>query len=609
MSITNKFPRSISNWCTVVALLVVLFSLFPQIHFWLVRGADWNGAFTVVQGDELLYSAYVNALVDGRPRRTDPASGRDDHPSAPLAESLFSIQFVPPYLIAVATRLLGLTTSTAFICLLAIQGLLASVAIAWLLTSLTGNKSFAALAVLFVICFGALAGGQGMIWLILKPDVRFLGFPFLRRFEPGVPFPLCFVFFTLVWKSFNATSRRAALLFAVFAGLTFATLVFSYFYLWTTCLAWFVAITALWLWMRRDSQVLRKVLVVSVPSLIALTLFGYFISKLPAAVNQAQVLTFTRGLDLFRIPEIVGAVVLVVLFLAIRKGRVSLKDPIVVFATSFLVLPFLVFNQQIVSGRSIQPFHYEVLIVNYVVLVGLALVVKLLHPPMKRRTVWLVVVLCICWASVELIFPAPIRSANDQRLDQMVPVLKRLNALATEDGTWEALRTTGQSRSLVFSPDYGISRLLPTWAPQGLLIGTGTASFQGLTEHERKEWIHLHLYYSGRDESFLRELLNDRVDDPFLTYFLKSTMFGPERVLLFLGWNSKPVTQPEIEEEVREYSAFTHSFTKDTALKRPIKYVITRNDVSADLTRVDRWYERDQGETWKDYTLFRVKIR
>jgi hypothetical protein len=312
---------------------------------------------------------------------------------------------------------------------------------------------------------------------------------------------------------------------------------------------------------------------------------------------------------LLRIPEIIGAVALVVLFLAARKGKVALSDPIVIFATSFLVLPFLVFNQQIISGRSIQPFHYEVLIVNYVVLVGLALVVKLLHPPIRTRTVVLLVVLCVSWAVVELIFPAPIRSANDRRLDQMVPVLKRLDSLASEDGTWEGLRTEGRSKKLVYSPDYGISRLLPTWAPQGLLIGTGTASFQGLSENERKEWIHLHLYYSGKDDLFLRELLTDRIDDPFLTYFVKSTMFGPERVLLFLGWNSKPITQPEIEEEVREYSAFVQNFGKHTALKRQMGYVITRNDVRTDLSRVDRWYERDQGEVWDEYTLYRVKLR
>src|SRR5215213_7722529 len=96
---TNK-TSSGWQWCALASIVIVILSLFPQIHFWVVRGSEWNGAFAVVQGDELLYSAYVNALINKRPRRTDPPAGSDDHPQAPLPESLFSIQFVPAYAIA-----------------------------------------------------------------------------------------------------------------------------------------------------------------------------------------------------------------------------------------------------------------------------------------------------------------------------------------------------------------------------------------------------------------------------------------------------------------------------------------------------------------------------
>jgi hypothetical protein len=51
---------------------MVLLSLLPQLHLWLVRGRDWNGGYVSPQGDELLYSAYINALIDGRTRKNDP---------------------------------------------------------------------------------------------------------------------------------------------------------------------------------------------------------------------------------------------------------------------------------------------------------------------------------------------------------------------------------------------------------------------------------------------------------------------------------------------------------------------------------------------------------
>jgi hypothetical protein len=589
----------------------VILSLVPQIHFWAVRGSEWNGAFTVLQGDELLYAEYVNALIDNRPRRTDPPAGRDDHPQAPQPESLFSIQVVPAYVIALFAKPFGMSASTAFILLLGIEGLLASLALCWLFTSLTGDKRFAAIAVLVVLSFGALAGGHGLIWLILKPDVRLVGLPFLRRYEPGVPFPLCFVFCTLMWKAFTASSRRTMIIIGFLAGLTLVLLVFSYFYLWTASLAWLACVALLWLVLRRVDapKVIATVIAVIVPLAVGLVVYGYLLTKLTSVAEKAQVLVFTRQPDLFRIPEIMGAFILGVLVIAVRRGRVLLTDPRFIFTASFGLVPFLVFNQQVITGRSLQPFHYEIFISNYVALAGLVMLVKLLNLAIPARTAFLVVLLCLSWAAVEVVVPSPIRSEKDVKLDQIVPVLRRLNVLAQTDGTWQGLRERGETSNMVFSPEFGVSRLLPVWTPQGLLLGTGTAVFQGLPQAQRKEWIYLHLYYSGKDEAFLRELLNDRIDDPYLTYFISSNVFGPERILLFLGHNAERVSQTEIETEVAKYATFARSFSRSNALTRPVTYVITHAAEGFDFSRIDQWYERDQGERVGDYVLYRVKLR
>ena len=90
---------------------IVLLSIMPQLRFWLARGSQWQGAYATLQPDELKYSAYINALIDGRPRRNDPSTGHDHNPITPLPESLFSIQFLPAYAIAwtarIARRLAG----------------------------------------------------------------------------------------------------------------------------------------------------------------------------------------------------------------------------------------------------------------------------------------------------------------------------------------------------------------------------------------------------------------------------------------------------------------------------------------------------------------------
>src|ERR671924_508746 len=83
------------RWGVLAALAMVFLALYPQINLWLVPGREWNGAYVTVHGDESAYSAYIQALIDGRPRRSNPYTGWDDIPSRPQPESLFSIQFLP----------------------------------------------------------------------------------------------------------------------------------------------------------------------------------------------------------------------------------------------------------------------------------------------------------------------------------------------------------------------------------------------------------------------------------------------------------------------------------------------------------------------------------
>src|SRR6266436_8959163 len=100
------------KWCVLPSMAMVLLSLIPQIHLWILRGRDWNGAYVSPQGDEPLYSAYINSLIEGRPRKNDPFGGTDGSSTAPLPESIFSIQFLPAYAIALPARALGASAST-----------------------------------------------------------------------------------------------------------------------------------------------------------------------------------------------------------------------------------------------------------------------------------------------------------------------------------------------------------------------------------------------------------------------------------------------------------------------------------------------------------------
>src|SRR5687768_13823957 len=107
---TNK-RRIRWKFGVLAGLAVVAVTMIPQLRLWLDRGGEWHGAYAIVDPDELVYSAYLNAIINGRPRRNDPYFGGVgiNH------ETYFSIQFFPAYALAFVANLFGISTATVFI--------------------------------------------------------------------------------------------------------------------------------------------------------------------------------------------------------------------------------------------------------------------------------------------------------------------------------------------------------------------------------------------------------------------------------------------------------------------------------------------------------------
>ncbi|MDX6498583.1 MAG: hypothetical protein QOG23_1843 [Blastocatellia bacterium] len=592
-------------------MAMVLLSLIPQINLWVIRGRDWNGAYATLQGDEFLYSAYVNALIDGRPRRTDPFAGQDSTPQLPLPESSFSTQFLPAYALALPARGFGISASTIFIILMGLAGLLSSLSLYWLLGLVTGDKKVAAFGVVLVLCCGALAGGQGIVGVLFGQQ-RSAFVPFLRRYQPAVVFPLFFVFCALVWKMLVVDRKRLALLCSALAGLTFAVLVFSYLYLWTAALAWFVSFALFWIFLRPRTERWSSVMVLSLTTVIAVFSFipyAVLVSHRSASLAEAQILVRTHQIDPFHIPEMIGAILLAAIIVAIRLGRIKRREPRVIFALSLAVLPLVLFNQQILTGRSIQPVHFDYYAANYAVLISLAIVMALLWQPIPNRALVWIAALCFSWGILEVGLLVSARTAPDAADDQTIPVLMRLKELAKVDGTLIGLRSRGNASVLVFSPRVDVMRILPTWSSQRTLLAAGAQDFGTATRKERQELLYEQLYFSEVDGARFREFLNHKTDDTYMNFYAPSVMFGDDRFLSIFSLHSRPIQQDEIEEAVRDYQAYVDSFSREKALHHPITYLVTSVKSESNLSHIDRWYQRDAGERLGDYNLFRIKMR
>ena len=590
------------KWCALAASVMVLLSLLPQINLWLVRGRDWNGAYTSLHGDESVYSAYTNALINGRPRSYDPYTGQDKNVGLP--ESTFSIQFIPGYAVAYLARLSGISASSAFIALFAIAALLASLAIFWLLNAFGLDPRLSAAGTLFVLCFGGMAGGQGLLGIVAKSSLLVPGFPFLRRYQPAAAFPLFFVFNLLVWQALTFQNKRAARIRGLLAGVVLGVLVFSYFYLWTAALAWLFCIGLLLILFRRNEwrRVVSVLTTIGIIAAGALGPYFYLVSHRAANIDEQQSIIATHRPDLFRIPEILGAIVLIVIGRAVSRKQVN---PQLIFTASLALLPFAVFNQQIITGRIMQPYHYEVFVLNYSVLVAVVLAVALLRQAVPRRMLIWIAVLSIVWGAIEVGVPARLTFVPAAvNTDRMVPVLLRLNELAKTDGSFA---NTSPS-PLVFSPYVAVNSWLPTWTSQGTLLDIGGLDLGHISPAERKEYLHMHLYYAKVDGSALRKSFDGTARDVGLKY-ARAAIFGHERILPGLTQHFEPITPEEIEAAIHEYQNYADSFSKAEALKRPLAYAVVLAGDQFDFTNLDRWYERDAGERAGDYVLYRLKLR
>ena len=597
--------------CALTCLTMVLLSLIPQIHLWFLRGKDWNGAYVNSQGDEPLYSAYVNALINGRARKNDPFGGRDDSPETPLPESFFSIQFVPAYAIALPARLFGLSTSTAFIVLIAVAALLASASVFGLLNYVTSDQRLAAAGTLFVLCLGRFIGRYGLFGTFL--DIGFPALPFLRRYQPAVAFPLFFVFQLLVWRALTSQNKRSSQVSTLLAGLTLSALIFSYLYLWTTAVAWLACIGVLCLLFRPSER--RKTLAVltaiGVMAIAALMPYMHLLSQRAKVGDEDLILVLTHRPDLFRTHEILGAVILIALVIGVWRHKFERSEIRLIYAASLALLPIVVFNQQVLTGRTMQVFHFENFVVSYSTLVGLLFLIMLFWNPVPKRLLVWMAGLSFAWGIIAAGLPAqllflPGAVSNDRA----IPVLRRLKELAKDDGTLTGLRAHGHAQTLVFSPNAALISQLPTWTSQGTLLDETGLYCAGLTREDEKKFLYMHLYYSGVNTEALREALSGAPTGSASELSnVRPVIFGHERLFPFLSSQPKPILEDEVESELQAYIRYASSFSREEVLKRPISYAIVPAKANFDFSNVDRWYERSAGESFGDYVLYRLKLR
>jgi hypothetical protein len=599
------------KWAAFATLAMTLLAIYPQVNLWLARGTNWQGSYVLTQGDEVAYSAYLNALIDGRPRRNDPFNGRDDQPGKPTYESLFSIQFIPAYAIALPARAFGLSSATVFIWLIVLGAIASSLAIFWLLVTLTKDRKLAAVGVLFTLCFGALAAAQGAARLMLAGQRVHDMFSFLRRYQPSFVFPLFFVFCVLVWRALTSKSAKSRFVFSLLAGALFSVLVFSYFFIWTAAAAWLAGLFLLWVLFRRNE--ITRVLItggtVGIFAAASVVPFFLMLSHRNRSMDQTQLLLFTHAPDFLYPPEIIGFVVLAIIAYAWRRKLIEMRDPVVLFTASCALMPFIVFNQQIVTGRSLQPIHYKVFIANYVVLLSIVLLFSVLWRgretarAVPARALIFAAIAALGWGIVE-VSDITKRDAEQARLrDDVIPVARRLTSMIKEDGSFAAALAGQAPFPVVYVSTLDVSKSITSDSAVAVLWALHTPAC-GVSLAESKERFYQYMYYSGLSP---KEVATGMAEERFIVL---APLFGVERVIEGLTPDPKPISLDEMRQELGRYTDYSDHFSIQQATHPQLSFVVVPSgEAQPNFSNLDKWYERDAGEKVGIFTIHRVKLR
>jgi hypothetical protein len=472
-----------------------------------------------------------------------------------------------------------------------------------LITAVTGSGALGFAGALVVLCGGALISGIGVVNGFFEGGSAYPFIPFLRRPIPSLSFPFLFGFFYFLWKGISDRTSRAWS-WAAAGGLCFGALVYSYFYLWTSAAS---VLAALIVAVAIGGKAARKELtfLLQTAAVSALTMVPYLLmlAGRNKMADEAQLLVLTRTPDLWRNVEIAGFIVIAASAAIWIFWREAETRRMAAFAAALAASPIIVFNQQVVTGRSLQPFHYEFYVINYVTLLAVVIVIAIVwhrflfsRRKLSRGAATIVAAAAIIWGCLETTETTKFWDDVNIARDKAMPVDTRLRELAQETGSGremttlnlESLQADGQT----------------TVAPQPVLWARHQNTFAGLTSiAESRERYYKLLYYSGADGEWLRMALTGCRDIEACM-----ALFGWDRFNGRLSANARPLTMPEVDEESARFDRFCRSFSAREAAEPRLWFLITDTSIEG-LENVDKWYERDDGELHGDYILYRLKLR
>jgi hypothetical protein len=293
----------------------------------------------------------------------------------------------------------------------------------------------------------------------------------------------------------------------------------------------------------------------------------------------------------------------VVIAVLLRKKFAGFTRSEAAFVLALALSPILAFNQQIVTGRSLQPFHYEYYTINYVVLLALVLTVAIVlqrffsKRSLLLRTLWITLAAAgSVWGLYEAIETTRFWDDANIARDEAMPVNRRLAEIAQgriDDAKGET--------TLNLDPLQADSQ--PTVAPQPVLWARHQHVFAGIRSWDENKDRYLKLlYFTDLDGDWLRTALTGCSNIEACM-----ALFGWDRFNATLSSEARPLTEREIDEVVENYEEMILSIRSDAAYEPMLDAVVLREDSAGELINLTKWYEAGPAERYGSFSLWKLR--
>lgn len=559
----------------LIAGMVGFVFIGPQLLFIFSLGDRYQGIPMMHTANEDFYLARIQEILDGHPAISSHAffEYKNQWPvQPPTVESLY----------ALPSLLFGISPASILIASKFVVPVILFLLVYFLIRKLTDqapsflNKTNAMAGALFITLGYDLVDYRN-VWLFLTGQ-RMPGGGFLlwsRPINPVFGAIFLIIFLLFVWSIIQKSKWRKSSVFG--ASLFLAFMMGSYFFSWGLALSVLAILGFLYL-IRKEYQIIKNIALIPPLALLLAAPYWYVVWQATksewyaeSALRNGLFYTHYPLLNKFMI-AVLGMYIIVV-FLLSREKLSNFKNWHWV-SLAFIGGSFVAYNQQIITGVTVWPYHF----VSYTIPLGAIVLMALLYNFLVAKAPRLLMVAIIAIAGVSFFYGIVVQASVYNRLfaqsvdtQSYVPVLQWFNK--QEKDCVVFVNETNERASLV-------AGLIPAFTHCNVYASTWVHSLMPTERsyHSYFATLRLREVSPNTIDQYVKENRNEAVGYLFSNW--KGLYNSPD----FPDF-SDPLLEQRIAKFPEQYRAFSKKDFRNELEKYRLDYILSFGELNPSLVK------------------------